>query len=60
MDELITKDDDFRLRHLPGGYRLVWLRCQNITDRALRVWLDDRWPEVQRRLDECEVFVEVW
>ena len=31
---LITKDDDFRLRHPPAGYRLVWLRCGNITNRA--------------------------
>lgn len=56
---LLTKDDDFRLRHPPGGYRLVWLRCGNITNRALRVWLEDRWPEVRRRLDEHELFVEV-
>ncbi len=27
---LITKDDDFRLRHPPRRYRLVWLRCGNI------------------------------
>lgn len=56
---LVTKDDDFRLRHPPGDYRLVWLRCGNITNRALRSWLDVCWPEVERRLDEGEVFVEV-
>jgi predicted nuclease of predicted toxin-antitoxin system len=56
---LITKDDDFRLRYPPGDYRLVWLRCGNITNRAIRVWLEDCWPEVQSRLDDCEVFVEV-
>lgn len=56
---LLTKDDDFRLRHPPGGYRLVWLRCGNITNRVLHAWLDQRWPEVRRRLEEGEVFVEV-
>ena len=56
---LITKDDDFRLRHPPQGYCLVWLRCGNITNRALRLWLEARWAEVKRRLDEGEQVVEV-
>lgn len=56
---LITKDDDFRLRHPPGDYRLIWLRCGNITNRALREWLGERWPEVRQRLDDGEMFVEV-
>jgi predicted nuclease of predicted toxin-antitoxin system len=56
---LLTKDDDFRLRIPPGDYRLVWLRCGNITNQALRLWLDARWPEIRRRLDEGDVFVEV-
>lgn len=56
---LLTKDDDFRLRHAPRDYRLVWLRCGNITNRALRSWLGERWDEVRRRLDEGEIFVEV-
>lgn len=56
---LITKDDDFRLRHPPGEYRLIWLRCGNITNRSLQDWLGKRWPEVRQRLDDGEVFVEV-
>jgi predicted nuclease of predicted toxin-antitoxin system len=56
---LITKDDDFRLRHPPTDYRLIWLRCGNITNRALRTWLGQRWPEVRQRLLDGEVFVEV-
>ena len=56
---LITKDDDFRLRYPPSDYRLIWLRCGNITNRALREWLGARWPEVWRRLEDGEVFVEV-
>jgi predicted nuclease of predicted toxin-antitoxin system len=56
---LITKDDDFRLRHPPVDYRLIWLRCGNITNQSLRAWLGQRWPEVRQRLDDGEVFVEV-
>ena len=56
---LITKDDDFRLRYPPLGYSLVWLRCGNVTNRALREWLAVRWPEVRQRLDEGDVFMEV-
>lgn len=55
---ILTKDDDFRLRFTPGAFRLVWLRCGNITNRALRLWLGERWPEV-RRLEEGDLFVEV-
>lgn len=59
MRMLLTKDDDFRLRFAPGKYRLVGLRCGNISNRALRIWLGERWPEVQRRLGEGDVLVEV-
>lgn len=41
----MTKDDDFLLRHPPVRSRLIWLRCGNITNRALREWLGKRWPE---------------
>ena len=33
---LVTKDDDFALRHPPTAYRLVWLRCGNVTGRSVR------------------------
>jgi predicted nuclease of predicted toxin-antitoxin system len=56
---LLTKDDDFLLRHPPVDYRLVWLRCGNITNRGLRAWLDPRWAEVVARLEEGERMVEV-
>lgn len=56
---LLTKDDDFRLRHPPGDYRLVWVRCGNITNRALRDWLAGRWDEVWQRIDEGEIFIEL-
>lgn len=56
---LLTKDDDFRLRHPPGRYRLVWIRCGNLTNRKLRLWLEQRWPEARRRLEEGDVMIEV-
>jgi hypothetical protein len=30
-----------------------------MTNRAIREWLGARWPEVKRRLDDGEVFIEV-
>ena len=56
---LVTKDDDFLLRHPPIRSRLVWLRCGNISNRGLRGWLDARWPAVEDRLREGETVIEV-
>jgi predicted nuclease of predicted toxin-antitoxin system len=56
---LVTKDDDFALRHPPGDYQLVWLRCGNITNRALRAWLLERWMLVLTRLEAGERLIEV-
>ncbi|MDO6413733.1 DUF5615 family PIN-like protein [Sphingomonas sp. BIUV-7] len=56
---LVTKDDDFRLRFPPEDYQLLWLRCGNITNRALRLWLDARWITIEARLQEGDRLVEV-
>ena len=56
---LVTKDDDFALRYPPVGYRLVWLRCGNITNEALRVWLGERWEPILAALEASETLVEV-
>ncbi len=56
---LLTKDDDFLLRHPPERSRLVWLRCGNITTRRLRVWLEARWTQVEAKLNEGEKVIEV-
>ena len=56
---LVTKDDDFRLRFPPVDYQLVWLRCGNITNAALRLWLDARWPEAAARLEAGDRLVEL-
>ena len=56
---LLTKDDDFLFRHPPDRYRLVWLRCGNISNHRLRLWLEPRWPLVERRLEMGDRVVEV-
>ena len=56
---LVTKDDDFSLRYPPTQYQLVWLRCGNITNRALREWLGSRWTLISERLATGEVLIEV-
>ena len=56
---LVTKDDDFLNRYPPVRSRLVWLRCGNISNRGLRVWLESRWPAIEARLRGGEPIVEV-
>ena len=56
---LVTKDDDFAFRFPPAGYQLVWLRCGNITNRTLRIWLDDRRTQLFTRLEAGEKLIEV-
>lgn len=56
---LVTKDDDFLLRYPPVRSRLLWLRCGNISNRGLRLWLDARWPAIWNRLEQGDTVVEV-
>jgi predicted nuclease of predicted toxin-antitoxin system len=56
---LVTKDDDFALRHPPEAYQLVWLRCGNIGNRVLREWLLARWTLLLVKLSAGERMVEV-
>jgi predicted nuclease of predicted toxin-antitoxin system len=56
---LLTKDDDFALRYPPDDYQLVWLRCGNISNRALRAWLEPRWEALSEKLAAGERFIEV-
>jgi len=55
---LISKDEDFILLRLPDRFALLWLRCGNATNRALSVWLEARWNEVEALLQAGERFVE--
>lgn len=56
---LVTKDDDFLLRYPPARSRLIWLRCGNITNRALRGWLGERWFAIIGRLEDGDLVIEV-
>lgn len=56
---LASKDDDFVTRFQGRSYRLIWLRCGNITNRALSAWLAERWPAILQKLDAGEGLIEV-
>ena len=56
---LISKDEDFMLLRLPDRFPLLWLRCGNTTNRALTVWMDERWNRVAELLEGGERLVEL-
>jgi len=56
---LVTKDEDFVTLRLPDRFGLLWLRCGNATNRALAMWLEPRWAEIESLLSAGERFVEV-
>ncbi len=56
---LVTKDEDFVTLRLPDRFALLWLRCGNATNAALRDWLGPRWETIERMLEAGERFVEV-
>jgi len=56
---LVTKDDDFLMRFPPVRSRLIWLRCGNISNRGLRLWLAPLWPAIEARLQEGDRVIEV-
>ena len=55
---LVTKDD-FALRYPRDDYQLVWLRCGNITNKALREWLELGWPRLLEALEAGEQLIEI-
>ena len=56
---LVSKDDDFLVLRLPDRFALLWLRCGNTTNRALAVWMEERWERVAGLLAQGERFVEL-
>ncbi|HEX8301471.1 DUF5615 family PIN-like protein [Sphingomonas sp.] len=56
---LVTKDDDFLFRFPPSQSQLIWLRCGNISNRGLRLWLEPRWSAIAARLVEGDLVIEV-
>jgi len=56
---LITKDEDFLVLRQPARFQLLWLRCGNVTNRALSVWLAERWDRVEELLRQGEGLIEL-
>lgn len=56
---LVSKDEDFVTLRLPDRFAFLWLRCGNASNRALAVWLEARWVQVEALLSSGELFVEV-
>ena len=56
---LVSKDEDFLALRLPDRFGLLWLRCGNTTNAALRAWLAPRWAQVEALLAAGERMIEV-
>jgi predicted nuclease of predicted toxin-antitoxin system len=56
---LVSKDDDFLMLRLPNRFALLWLRCGNTTNRALTLWMNERWERVEMLLKSGEGLVEL-
>ncbi len=56
---IITKDDDFGIRHQQPGLIILWLRIGNASNAKLGQWLDHRWNAILMALEAGETFVEV-
>lgn len=55
---LVSKDEDFVVLRLPDRFAFLWLRCGNASNRALTVWLEQRWTQIETWLQGGERFVE--
>jgi predicted nuclease of predicted toxin-antitoxin system len=58
---IISKDEDFVDRWLLSDrpVPLVWIRKGNCSNRALMAWLEPLWPDIVRRLEKGERFIEL-
>lgn len=56
---LVSKDEDFLNLRLPDRFMLIWLRCGNTTNRALAIWMSERWRKVEMLLDGGERLIEL-
>ena len=56
-----SKDEDFVDHWLlsAGPAQLVWIRKGNCSNRALLAWLEPLWPDVVKRLEQGEQFIEL-
>jgi len=55
---LVSKDEDFVVLRLPDRFPLLWLRCGNASNRALTLWLEQRWHQIETWLLGGERLVE--
>ena len=58
---ILTKDRDYRIRRLAAqrGPVVVWFNFPNMRLSAFMVAVSHRWTEIERRIGEGEVLVEV-
>ena len=56
---LISKDEDFLVLRQPARFTFLWLRCGNVTNRALSRWLDTRWERAETLLAAGEGLIEL-
>ncbi len=58
---IVTKDEDFAIRRVMviEGPLILWLRCGNITRRALLEWLEPLLPSAVEAFARGEILVEV-
>jgi predicted nuclease of predicted toxin-antitoxin system len=56
---LISKDEDFLYLRLLYPFPFLWLRCGNATSAALGIWLEERWPRVEKLLAAGETLIEL-
>jgi predicted nuclease of predicted toxin-antitoxin system len=56
---LVSKDDDFLRLRRPDRFGLLWLRCGNVTNAALEIWLEQRWDQVEILFGAGERLIEL-
>ena len=58
---VVTKDEDFSHLWLKASrpVPLVWIRVGNCTNKALLQWFAPIWPEICKRLEQGEIFIEL-
>jgi predicted nuclease of predicted toxin-antitoxin system len=54
---VISKDEDFVRLRRPDRFVLIWLRCGNVSNLALREWLGREWEAVAERLEAGARFI---
>jgi len=58
---IISKDEDFVDRWLlsEAPVALIWIRRGNCSNEALLRWFEPLWPEMLKRLEQGEAFIEL-